>query len=224
MSGPLPEDSPPRPESDRMSPPSDTQVIEESLESVGARIRYLAAKMEQPILAVAVFLESIQDLESAQPTSEGGSRLVVAIQAYDSFRQEIQLVERSIGTLCSAIAGANGAEPAESPEMMLTRAAGVQYHLANAHSIIDNAATDIPHAITQVLRGAGVNSNRFKNWGVHRSLAELAVLTEQLGHSVEDLEAAQIRLAAAFGMSVSQIPALEEAAGPENEAGEVILF
>lgn len=223
MSALLPKDSPLNSRASDEAPGPDTRLVQESLNELRAQISSLSVKMEQPILEVGVFLESIQDLEAAKPVSEGGSRLVVAIQAYDFFRQEIQLVEELIGKLNKTIAEASRAVPSASPGIMMTKAAEVHYHLASARGLIENAAAEIPHAITQVLRGAGVNSNRFQNWSVHRSLAELSVLTKQLGCSVDEVEAVRLLLASTFGVSVSDTPEYE-APQRDNEAGSVLLF
>lgn len=223
MSAPLPEDSRQSSCCSKEASPPDTRLVQELLVDLRAQISSLSVKMEQPILEVGVFLESVQDLEAAKPISDGGSRIVVAIQAYDFFRQEIQLVEDLIGKLNKVITETARAVPVASPGVMMTKAAEVHYHLASARSIIENAADEIPHAITQVLRGAGVNSDRFQNWSVNRSLSELALLTKQLGRSVEELEAVRILLASTFGVSISDTPEFQ-APERDNEAGSVLLF
>lgn len=223
MSGELPEDLTVFARCSESSKDKGIVLVQQGLDDVRRQVVELALQMEQPILEVGAFLESMQDLEGVQPTSDGGSRLIVAIQAYDFFRQEIQAVERLIAQLKDAIEKTELPPLPEPQARVITNSAEVCFHLNNARGLIDNAASEIPTAIAQVLRGVGVNSGRFQNWGVNRSLTELSALTKQLGRSIEEIHTVHSLLATALGVSADDMPKFqpEEA---DHEGGSTLLF
>ena len=174
--------------------------IRAGLEGLRNGLMDLSRQMERPILEVGAFLESIQDLESARPSSSQGSRLVVALQSYDMFHQEIQLAEHLISLLTVAID-----ESLEPPTRglpapaTLANAESACFHLDSARKLIENAASEIPPAISQVLQGAGASPRKFENWGINRSLTEIGALTTQLGTATDRVEVLRQDLAVSLG-------------------------
>lgn len=173
--------------------------IRTSLEGLRDGLLDLARRIERPILEVGAFLESIQDLESAKPSTQGGTRLVVALQSYDMFHQEIQLAEQLIELLSMAMKDSALNGPALPGAAMLANAESICFHLDSARTLIENAASEIPPAISQVLHGAGVSPQKFQNWAINRSLAEIGVLTSQLGNTTAEVDELTRTLAVALG-------------------------
>lgn len=173
--------------------------IRTGLEGLRDGLLDLARRIERPILEVGAFLETIQDLESAKPATEGGTRLVVALQSYDMFHQEIQLAEQLIDLLTMAMGDSDSHGQALPGAAMLANAESICFHLASARTLIENAASEIPPAISQVLHGAGVSPQKFQNWGINRSLAEIGVLTSQLGQTTAGVDELSRTLAVALG-------------------------
>jgi hypothetical protein len=199
--------------------------IRPNLEELKRRIGGTAARMERPILQVGAFLESIQDLELAKPSSTGGSRLVVALQSYDMFHQEIQLVENLIELLTMGLGEFPEQAPIMPADSLMANFESLCFHMDSARALIENSASEIPHAIAHVLRGAGAASENFQNWGFAKPLGEIVVLTSQLGATGNEIEG--LRLALAFGLGVDSgsrhtISGACEEAGLDD--GSVLLF
>ena len=197
--------------------------IRASLEGLRDGLLELARRIERPILEVGAFLESIQALESAKPSTQGGTRLVVALQSYDMFHQEIQLAERLIELLSVAVEDSALNRPALPGAAMLANAESICFHLDSARSLIENAASEIPPAISQVLHGAGVSPQKFENWAINRSLAEIGTLTSQLGHTTAEVDELTRTLAVALGEDPDEKHGI---AAPEAdyENSSVMLF
>ncbi len=181
----------------------------------------LSRQIERPILEVATFLESIQDLDSARPATDGGSRLVVALQSYDMFHQEIQLAEHLIDLLTMAIGETEA--PKLSPPTLLTNAESVRFHLDSARTLIEGAANDIPHAVSQILQASGASPRKFQNWAFNRSLAEIGTLTMRLGETTDSVEVLRQDLATTLGECADEhfLPPSPEA---DFENSSITLF
>lgn len=188
------------------------------------RLASLARQMERPILEVGAFLESVQDLTAAKPISrDAGGQLVVALQSYDLFHQEVQVAEQLMELIAMAVEESHGQLSLLPVEAVLTNAESACFHLESACNLISGAAADIPHAVSAILKSAGANPQKFQRWSIHRPLDEISSLTQQLGQTGTDLGVVRHDLAIALGHSPDE-HWLADPPPVENEKGSVILF
>jgi hypothetical protein len=172
--------------------------IRASLEVLREELSDLSRRLERPILEVAAFLESIQDLESSIPSTEVGSRLVVALQSYDMFYQEMRLVDYFGSSLTTAIGESSAA--AAPPPALLEDAEWIHFHLNSARTLIEGIASDVPHAVSQVLQANGASPYKFRNWAVNRSLTEISKLTLRLAETTDRVVELGHELATVLGV------------------------
>ena len=135
----------------------------ESLETLRDGLAELSRRTEPPLREVSAFLLSLAALDSG---AEGPGCFAGMLNCYDRFRQELD----EAFELAQSPAGLEG-----------TRAEAISTHLERARRLLMDAASGIPHEISQALRRAGANPGKFRIWGIDRHLDETGLLASQLG-------------------------------------------